>query len=223
MKDITVAFVLSTIWLCAAASIAQDDAGPESTIEEPLDLGIEEHAERRLAQIDVAVTGPPEVIGNLTSEDFQVFVGDLVTSGGAAFTPTFADRICSTAESVVAVAPTARTASVTSPKFHYVFFFDQTHLTFAGRERAMNLARELIETLIVGGSRATVVSTNLQLATYVRESDDPGALLRAVDEMEADPEQTSAFGENMENRIRQILWWRFNNEANKNPHAIQPR
>ena len=70
--------------LAAGLALAQDGAPPageEPT--EPLDLGIEEYTERRLAQIDVAVSGPPEVIGNLGPSDFELFVGNLVLGGAA--------------------------------------------------------------------------------------------------------------------------------------------
>ncbi len=127
--------------------------------EEPLDLGIEEQTERRLAQVDVAVSGPAEVIGGLTAGDFELFVGN-ITLGGQAFQPLFADRICPAAQdpedrpATASGSPAAKTS-----KFQYVFFFDQAHLTFAGRERALDLARELVETLVKDGSSATIVST----------------------------------------------------------------
>jgi len=51
---------------CAALAAAGGaDQGAETPADLPLDLRLEERTSRRLIQVDVTVTGPPEVIRNL--------------------------------------------------------------------------------------------------------------------------------------------------------------
>jgi hypothetical protein len=57
----------------ATLAVAQD-------AETPRDLGLKESTSARLAQVDVTVSGPPEVIRTLTAADFELRVSGKVQS-----------------------------------------------------------------------------------------------------------------------------------------------
>ena len=76
----------------------------------------------------------------------------------------------------------------------------------------MDVARDLTQSLIRDGSRASVVSTARRLETYAQNSEDPEALLRAIDTLENDPAQVESFAENFENRLEQVYDWAGLNE-----------
>ena len=63
-RTVAAALLLTLVLPCLGQQEAAD--------EEPRDLGLTERARAELAQLDVTVTGPPEVIADLGPEDFRL-------------------------------------------------------------------------------------------------------------------------------------------------------
>ncbi len=150
---------------------------PAEQREQPRDLDIREQTGRRLVQLDVTVSGPGEAIAALTRDDFELVVG------GKLIEDFFVDGICpesSVVEPSVAepdpaeiAAPVEATAPLTT-RATFLFYFDQTFLTMAGRVQAQEQARDLISRLITGGNRGMVVSSGQKLATFADLTDSRG-------------------------------------------------
>jgi VWFA-related protein len=178
--------VLSILAL-AARPAEEPDPAPREIPESPL----VERVASRLAQIDVTVSGPPELVQGLTPEDFRVRVG---LKRVASFT---VDRFCGDAPGELP-AGAARPAS-------YVLYFDQSQLTLSGRNRALMLARELVPQLLRGGSRGMVVSNARRLAVLSEFTGDPGALLATLDRLENDLDQWDLFAEQERDRLERVV------------------
>jgi VWFA-related protein len=193
--------------LCAVplALVAQEAPSPR-------EIGLEERTERRLAQIDVTVTGDQEVIESLTREDFELVVG------GNFIEEFIVDRVCrewpdaAEASEPTETAPDRESAPVTTEVVTlpatFLFYFDQTFLTMAGRNQALEIARELIPEIVIGDNRAMIVSSGRELRTFVHLTSDTEALLGALETLESDRLQwdPTAFAfENEEDRIQEVL------------------
>jgi len=206
---------VATLWLAALAAAQQDD--------EPRDVGLTEEARRRLAQLDVTIRGPQEIVDSLTRDDFEL------TVMGRPVEEFSVDRICREPEStkndpIVAAdaaglnaeattaAPddnnkaigTAVVSTRTMPAT-FLFYFDQAFLTVEGRVRSMDTARDLIRRLIKDGSRATVVSSGQVLITYTPLTDDVDSLLAAVDSIGKDPRQWDPSAASEEDKLQAVL------------------
>jgi hypothetical protein len=142
-----------------AVLAAPGEPPPPST---PLESDLVERASARLIQIEVSVTGPPDVIPHLTSADFRVklkrpLIGPIsITTSDEAIEEFEVDAICGPPGSAEPVEhgslPAAELAGVPTPRrVSYLFYFDQTHLTLTGRQRALDVSRELIERLVTDG------------------------------------------------------------------------
>jgi len=176
-------------------------------IGEEVDVSIEsaltESVERSLIQLDVSVTGAAGLVSELTAEDFKLRLGPHVI-------PEFVvDRLCPTPspdgtpseEPPSGEQPERISESSSSPS--YMFYFDQHHLTFAGRERSIRLARELIENLVPRG-RVTIVSAGQELRTFAGLTDDRALLHAALDRLEEDPGQVDAFASGEAQRVDEV-------------------
>ena len=179
-------FLLS--WTAAGA--VPDDPTGES---EPRPSGLVEEAESRLAQIDVTVTGPPDVAASLRPEDFRVKINlrwlDEIT----------VDRFCP------APGETAIAGRPPGPGVSYLFYFDQPHLTTAGRVRAMDVARQLVPQLVVDGNRAMVVSNARRLVVIEEFSDDPQRVLDAIERLDRDRTQWDSYAAEEESRVERVV------------------
>lgn len=170
------------IW-CAA--VEASDPKSRSNSER---VAVEEHVTIRLVQLDVIVTGASDEIGTLSADDFDV------TVGGKTFNQVTVDNFCGTERVVASGFSTAEQtieggiAKEAKPGT-YLFYFDQPHLTLAGRVRAFELARELARELTVRGSKALVVSNGRDLRQIAGPTEDPQVLLRAIDALETDLSQ----------------------------------
>ncbi len=177
--------LLALAWLLIllppAGALAAENA-PAS--EKPKSIGLVEKAGVRLVQLDVTLSGKPDAISRLSRDDFEVWLGsqqikdfqfDVVGTLSAAEEP----------KEGAATRGTPRPAT-------YLFYFDQRHLTNAGRRRALDMAAEMIPKLIVGGSRGMVVSNGKRLSTFAQLTSDPQALLEALEKIRNDPEQQDA-------------------------------
>lgn len=193
--------------LAAAVAVARSDT-PDS--------GVVERAERRLAQIDVSVTGPPESIVGLTAADFDVVVAgepiaeivvDEVCDPSAFADDDEAGRTARDERTTAAPAPAPATAGATlSPT--YLFYFDQHHLTPLGRQNSIEYARDLVGRLITGGEdgpRAVIVSAGERLTTFAQPTRDPGVLLDALDRLEHDRRQWDPYPYQEDLRIQEIV------------------
>ena len=145
------------IYLILAGSllVSAMPALPQDTGDEPREIDLIEQTGRRLAQLDVSVSGPDEAIGNLTVEDFELVVG------GRFIESFIVDRLCKLEERVLRTttvdatdftetqAPVAATPR--GPKPTYLFYFDQHHLTAAGRQNSLDIARTIVDQLVKDG------------------------------------------------------------------------
>lgn len=135
----------------------------------PLESGLVEQTGRRLAQFVVTVLGPPSRTSRLTPGDFEV------TIDGRAVDALFVDPLragqdlprrataaATPGGTTTAVDPSGTEATATSPAttVSYMLYFDQAHLTPAGRARAIDVARQLVPELIDEHSRAKARKSN---------------------------------------------------------------
>jgi len=194
---------LAVLWLVLPATGAQE---PETA--EPQRSGLVEETRRRLAQLDVTVTGPPEAIRSLTREDFELGVG------GHIFDEFIVDAVCEpvpTADARPAepvAEPSGESPPVAAPMRQpvtYLFYFDQHHMTQSGRQTSLDTARDLIPRLIRNGDRASIVSAGKTLETFAETSDDPQELLAALDRLEDDRDQWDEFPFLEDNRVGEVL------------------
>ena len=198
------------VTLAMALATAGADEG-----ETPRDIGLTEKAARRLVQIDVSISGPADVVNSLTREDFDLLIDSrhideflvdhtcvAAPSPAPASRPTEPGRPARGVDD--ARSPPEARAAVSAAPVHYLFYFDQIHLTLEGRQRSLDVARRLIPTLIVDGSVATVVSSGGTLGTYVDRSGDPAELLAALDRLEGDHQQWATLAELEDKRIDEV-------------------
>lgn len=183
--------------VCGADAARTADEGPR-------DLGLVEEATARLAQIDVSVDGPKETIASLTERDFEIWVA------GRKIERFVLDRLCAEPESARAVAPgEIRGAPLDEPpptlRTTYVFYFDQSHLTAAGRQGAIDAARVMIPRMIVGGSRGMLVSNAASLKTLQPFTEDASVLLAALEKMENDRLEWDPYTALEEVRLNEVL------------------
>lgn len=187
--------------------LATGQAPPEP--EEPRRIGLTERATGRLAQIDVTVTGPYPEIAELTAADFELVVA------GSFIEEFLVDRVCALPEipqespeesDTVAEEETAAPPPLPrlGPKT-YLFYFDQHHLTMAGRQNALDISRRLIPELIVDGNQAIIVSAGEELVTFAGLTGDTEALLDALDRIERDRRQWDPYPYQEAIRIQELL------------------
>jgi VWFA-related protein len=201
--------VRAAIVALSALAWAAAPAG-KSGSDKPKDIGLVEKASTHLAQVDVTVTGKPEVIASLRPEDFVLSVMRQRVP------EVIVDRVCqptapeaqAPGEEPAPVAPPTgggKTIAVRSQPATYLFYFDQPHLTMAGRQRALDLAREIARKVIVGESRGIVVSSAKDLATVIPLTSDPAKLLEALTRLENDRTQWSPYATLEDKRVSEVL------------------
>ena len=106
-------------------------------------------------------------------------------------TPTLSDR--PTEIPAPGIAPT-----ITRPRATYVFFFDQPHLTMAGRGLSLDTTADLIKRLVVEGSRASIVSSAKRLETIVPLTGERGTLLAGLERLRTDLRQWDSYSRDEE-------------------------
>jgi VWFA-related protein len=202
--------IVTRIVIIAAVALAITvSAGQESEKSEDVkDIGLVERTAARLAQIDVTVSGPSDRIEGLGPEDFELRVAGEFIEG------FLVDRVCRStgraeqkpsrkkepAPEEVPAAAAPRPVPMT-----YVFYFDQPHLTMSGRVSALDIARELIRTLITEDAQAMIISSASEMEVTAPMTSDPEALLAALDELEDDKKQWDAYSELEDSRIEEIF------------------
>ncbi len=190
------------LFLILAATLALAMEPPKE--KKPLPSGLEEKVERRLVQLDVTVEGKSVEIHELTAADFEVFVA------GREIADLAVDRLCPSPETEgerAAVGPEgsqpplpAGAPPATAPAT-FVFFFDQPHLTLAGRQRGLEVARDLVSRLIRGSDRAMIISTARDMKTVTPLTKNREDLLRGLHRLENDLTQLDTYAEEESSRI----------------------
>ena len=198
-------------YLIAAGSLLLSamPALPQDSGDEPREVDLIEQTGRRLAQLDVSVSGPDEAIANLTAEDFELVVG------GKFIESFIVDRACNLQERVVrTTAPAASDPTETpapapavplGPKPTYLFYFDQHHLTGAGRQNSLDTARTIVDQLVRDGGRAMIVSAGKYIATIQPLTDDRNLIQDALDRLEQDNDQWDPYAYQEDTRIEQVM------------------
>jgi VWFA-related protein len=169
--------------------------------EPPKSSGLSEKVEKRLVQLDVAVEGDPDAIRGLTAKDFALFIDDEHEIHGL-----IVDPFCGDAPTP-AGSPAQELASlpqVARPRATFTFFFDQPHLTTQGRERSLELSRELINKLIVDGARASIVSNAKRVETVVPLTVDRERLLAGLERLRQDARTWDRYSDTEEAREQEI-------------------
>ncbi len=190
------------------ATLAAQDAPPQSTPPEaaPKKIDLVETTERRLVQIDVTALGPAAAIASLTAADFQLVVNGQWIE---AFT---VDRLCGEPAAGLRVAAgqaeperAAPALAAARPTTSYLIYFDQHHLTLAGRQNAIDDAREMIPTLLADGSRIAIASSGEVVDLLIPFTSDSPALLQTLDRLENDRRYWDQYPQLEESRIRELL------------------
>ena len=174
-----------------------------------VESGLVEQAGRRLVQLDVTVTGPKDEVATLERDDFELIIG------GRPIRELTVDNLCAL-EVDGGPSPTGETHADAAeptlvppprPAAHFLFYFDQVHLTQAGRQFALEDAKALIPRLIVDGNRGTIVSSGREIRTFADMTDDVDRLVAAVGEVGSDPMQwdPTIFASNEQDQIREVL------------------
>jgi VWFA-related protein len=184
------------VWLAVSGAQAQSP-------DQPRDVGLLERAESRLAQLDISVTGPPELIRTLSVGDFVIRINFRLLEDFQL------DRLCGAEERTKTRAAGPRSdasaAAVVTPRASYLFYFDQPHLTLAGRQRALDVARELIDRLITGTAQAMILSNAGRLELIEPLTDDPARLRAALDRLEGDQGQWDVWAEQESSRADDVV------------------
>jgi VWFA-related protein len=207
MRRLLLAWSVLCVAVAAVPHARAQPAGSEG--EEPRRTDLVETTERRLAQIDVTVKGPREAIADLDREDFHLAVGlDSIDD-------FIVDNLCvlpedePTQEVEIVVEERAEPVPVAQPRqgprASFLFYFDQHHLTMAGRARSIDLAQELIPDLVVDGHRGMIVSAGQDLRTFCEMTEDPAQLMQALRTLNADQRQWIPWVQQEESRIAEIL------------------
>ncbi|MDH3628161.1 MAG: VWA domain-containing protein [Acidobacteriota bacterium] len=200
------------IALVALSSVpAQEE--PAST---PQKTDVFERTTSRLVQIDVSVTGPADAIVDLAREDFQIFVqgkpidhftvdpicdvDEYLTANKNKKSPRRAPRATEPAppEEIRSTAPIRAAAT-------YLLYFDQHHLTMAGRQGSIDAAREILPDLLGDGDQGLIVSAGKNMATIVPLTDDLDRLLAGLDRLEADRDQWDPYPYQELSRINELM------------------
>ena len=193
--------LLLSVWVPAQEGDT-DDETPRST-------SMVERAGARLVQLDVTLRGPASTLDALTRDDFVLKLG--ITR----IDDFEVDKVCRDSSAgrslevpVGGIREPEEPAAVPLPGLGpttFLFYFDQPHLTMAGRQEGVEIARELIRELIVDGNRASIVSNAAGLETLVELSDDPEELLAAIKALEGDVDQWDMYAQLEEARIEEVL------------------
>lgn len=164
----------------------------------PIRSDLEERLETELVQLDVTIEGNPDVARSLQAADFSLTVGGRDIEG------ITADRLCNEAPSSPREGQPDETTPVAAPP-SFLFYFDQPHLTIFGRVNALDLARDLIERLVVSGARAAIVSSAAKVETVVPLTGDRARLLQGLDRLRNDLSQWDPYAATESVRIQEIV------------------
>ena len=188
--------LFSVILVSVPPAVHAADAPPP-----PVAIKQTERVSVRLVQID-AIVREKEPLGRaLTAADFEL------TVGGHPVTGFLFDRACGGTSNAAAASQEPGAAPgeppPPTPVLHptIVFFFDQTHLTQGGRDRAIETAESLVDRLIVNGAKGAVVSSGRELVTVVAPTEDRAHLKAGLGAMRNDGRAIETYAVTEEFRI----------------------
>jgi len=178
--------------------------------QQPRRTDLVERTERRLVQLDVTAEGERDAIADLTYEDFQLKVA------GRTVDSFIVDNLCNLSdaeagvdaetEPEVPITPEAPAAAARPrARTSFLFYFDQHHMTMPGRQRSLDLTRQLIPQLIVDGNRGMIVSAGKRLEMFAGLTDDQEILQESLDRLEKDRTQWDPWVAAEDNRIGEII------------------
>jgi len=177
--------------MTAAIASAQEETEPS----DPVASDLIERGSVRLTQIDVAVRGPREIIASLTESDFLLKVH-------MRWIEDFeADRYCTAPEA----GDPLDWQKPLAPAVRYLMYFDQTHLTLAGRAQAIDIALGLLDSLVQNGNEVMIVSSARRMVTIEEFTSDASRLRAALKRMENDRFQWDTYAETEELRVAELM------------------
>jgi hypothetical protein len=194
-------------WAAVQATADEGPAAPQVT-QPPKPTGLMETVEKRLVQFDVGVEGDPAAIRAITAKDFVLYVGEHEVTG------LIVDRLCSNEPPAIAspeedhaaeTPPPVVATKFARPRATFIFFFDQPHLTQIGRLRSLETSRDLINRLVVDGSRASIVSNAKRLQTIVPLTGDRQKLLDGLEKLRNDPTQWDSHSDSEQARAEEVV------------------
>ena len=190
-----------TVTAAACLAFAVSAATAQQAPEELRDSGIIERTDAVLAQVDVTVLGPPEILRSLTEDDFKVKINHTKIRE---FT---LDRVCAEIEDTEneGTSPAAELSHILAARAHYLLFFDQGHLTLTGRAQALDMARELLPMLTRDGAKVMIVSSADKLVVFEPFTNDAARLVAAVDRLAKDRTQWMTFAELEDDRVAEVM------------------
>ena len=204
--------LLAIVTLFGQTNPSTQDPAPVPQ-EEPRPTEILERTTSRLVQIDVSVTGSAEAIVGLTRPDFDIFVQ------GRPIDSFTVDPICDVDEYLMAsknkklprrsAEPTSAEA-VPPPRpkraaATYLLYFDQHHLTMAGRHGSIDAAREILPELLANGDRAMIISAGKTLKTIVPLTDKLEKLLAGLNTLKDDEQQWDPYPYQELHRVMELM------------------
>ncbi len=188
-------------------SLTSEEPRP-APAEQPRQLGLAERVEARLAQIEVTVSGPRDLVSTLTKDDFEVWINR------APLREFTVDRLCQPPEAEreeprgeAAAARRQEGRPAPAPRVaatNYLLYFDQGHLTMAGRQTAIEMARDLVRTLVRDGGRAMIVSNAAEVRVVAPLTSNQDALLASLEQLERDRDQWDLYAEQETHRLARV-------------------
>ncbi len=177
--------------LCTASAGAEDP--------EPQERGLHTREQTRLFQVDVSISGDPDVIQTLEPEDFKIKIGIHKLKN------FILDRHCNYEDPAVGAVREQPLRPLAANPGSFVFYFDQPHLTQRGRAHALNVAHHLVRRLIQDGNRGMILSNSDRLVTFANFTEDRNELHEALQRLEADPGQLSPWASHEQARADEIV------------------
>ena len=193
---------IAAAWVLAWLALPGPPAAAQEAPEKLRDSGIIERTDAVLAQIDVTVLGAAEILRSLTEDDFRIKIN---TTRILEFT---LDRVCPEIDAPAASdePSTGESGSRSlAAQANYLLYFDQAHLTLAGRAQSVDTAREMIPLLTRDGAQAMIVSNAERLFVFEPLTRDADRLVAAIDRMEKDRTHWMTFAEHEDDRVDEVM------------------
>jgi hypothetical protein len=191
---------LAAVFVLCLPLVAADGSAGSGADQAPTPTALTETLEKRLVQFDVGVEGDRDTILGITANDVTVYAGErevqgLIVDPMCGGTPNPTSALSQPEEPA---APPARRRAT------FVFFFDQPHLTLLGRNRALEVSRELITRQVVDGAQASIVSNGKRLETIVPLTDNLDRLLEGLERLRNSFAQAETYADGERAREQQV-------------------
>ncbi len=163
------ALLLLLTALAGAAEARPADSLAEEPQREPLRVETTEKVKVRLVQLDVSPSGDSAAIEALSREKIELWVA------GKEVKELALDKTC-----LQATGGEEEKAAVRRVPVAYLFFFDLVQMTTSGRQRAVEVARDLVPVLIRDGARGMILANARSLVVVQDLTADPEVLLEGL-------------------------------------------